>query len=92
MRIALAEKALNVDVITQDLAGRGQAAIERDLGVEQSIDGEAARAEVDAEPGRQKEVGLPRFDGDASGHAAAVEIPGAVAHVMFRDDAAGSKR
>ena len=40
----------------------------------------------------QEEVGLARLDGDAGGDAAAVEIPGAGPHVVFRDHAAGSQR
>ena len=57
-------------------------------GVEQAIDGEAARVEVDAEIAGQEQVGLPRFDGDAGRDTAAVEIPGVGMNVVFGDDAA----
>src|SRR5262249_18318052 len=92
VRLVLAEEVVNVDVITNDFAGVGQAAVERHLGVEQAVDGEAARLEVDAEVAGQEQVGLAGLDGDAGGDAAAVEVPGAGPNVVLGDDAAGGQR
>ena len=66
MRVALAEKTVNVDVVTNRLTCAGQVAVEGDDGVEQTVDGQAARVKVDAEIGRQEQVGLARLDGEAS--------------------------
>ena len=89
VRVALAEEAVDVDVVADHLARAGQAAVEGHDGVEQAIDGQAARLEVDAEVARQEQVGLARLDGDAGGNPAAVEIPGAGLDVVLGDDAAG---
>ena len=66
--------------------------MERHRGVEQAIDGQAARPEIDAEIAGQEQVGLARLDGDAGGNAAAVQIPGAGPDVVLGDDAAGGQR
>ena len=65
VRLALPEEPVDVDVVADRLAGAGQAAMERDDGVEQPVDGQPARGEVDAEIAGQEQVGLPGFDGDA---------------------------
>ena len=72
--------------------GPGQLAMESDHGVEQPVDRQPLRLEVDPEVGREEEVGLARLDGDAGRDPPAVEIPGAGEDVVLGDDPAGRHR
>ena len=86
--LALAEEALDADVVADGLARPGQPAMEGDYGVEQAVDGETAGDEVDAEVAGEEKVRLARFHGDAGRDAAAVQVPGAGVDVVLRHHAA----
>src|SRR3712207_8901452 len=52
----LAEEAVQMDVITQHLSRDGQPPVEGDGGIEQAVDGQAARLKVDPQiAGRSEE-------------------------------------
>src|SRR5262249_39736715 len=87
MSLALAEEAIDVNVVTNDLAGARQLTVERDNCVEQPIDGQAARLKIDAEVAGQEQVGLSRLDGDARRDSSTVEIPAGRKDIVFRHDA-----
>ncbi len=89
MRVALAEKAVDVNVVLNGGARTGKAAVEGDDRVEQAIHGAAARHEVDAQEGREEQVSLPRLNGDAGRKAPSVEVPGTGTNVVFRHHTAG---
>ncbi len=72
--------------------GLRESAMERHRRIEQTIDGESARLEIDAEIRGQKQIGLSRLDGDAGGDTAAIEIPGAGVDVVLGDNAARRER
>ena len=91
-RVPLAEEAVDADVVLDPLADAGQLAVERHDGVEQPINGKAARLEVDAEEAGQEQVGLPGLDADAGRDAARVEIPAPGVDGVIRHDAAVRQR
>ena len=80
------------DVVADHRAGAGRLAMERHDGVEQAVDGQPPGHEVDAEIGREEQVGLPRLDRDARGNPAAVEIPAAGQDVVLGDDPSARQR
>src|SRR5207245_102857 len=88
VHVSLAEELVDVDVVADHRTGPGQAAMERDCRVEQAVDREAARAEVDPEIAREKQVRLPGLDGNARRDPAAVEVPGAGVDVVLGHHAA----
>ena len=88
--LALAQEAVDADVVPDGLAGGREVAVEDDLGVEQAVDPLTLRLVVDPEPARQEEIGLTGFDRDADGGAVAVEVPGAGEDVVLRHHAPGA--
>ena len=86
------DELVDVDVVDDRLADLRQPAVERDDGVEQAVDGEAAGLEVDAEEAGEEQVGLPALDRDRGRDAAGFEIPAVGADGVFGDDAAARHR
>ena len=59
-------------------------------GVQEPVDGQALRLGVDTQVAREEQVGLSRLDGDARGETPAVQIPGALEHIVLRHDPSGA--
>ena len=87
--VALADEAVDADVVADRFAGNGKVAMKDDLRVEQPVDAESFGLLVDAEPRREEEIRLARFDADADGGTAAVEVPRAGKDVVLGDHASG---
>ncbi len=83
--VTLPEEFVDANVVADDLAFVRQRAMERDDRIEQTINRKTFGDEIDAEVAAQKKISLARFDSDASGNAAAIEIPTAGMNVMFGD-------
>ena len=91
-RVGLAEELVDADVVLDALADARQLSVERHHGVEQAVDGEALRPEVDAEKTGEKQVGLARFDRDARGASTVVEVPAPGVNGVVGDDPAPRHR
>ena len=91
-RVALAEELVDGDVIADHLADHGKLVVEGHHRVEEPVDGQPSGLEVDAQVGREEQVGLPRLDGDAGGNPPGVEIPGPGQDVVLGDDPAAGHR
>src|SRR2546428_222948 len=74
--VALAEKALDSDVVANDLARSRQASMKRHDGIQQAVNSTTARLEIDSQVPGQEQVGLPGLNGDARRNLHVVEIPG----------------
>ena len=66
----------------------GQPAVKRHRRVQQPVDRQPLRLEIDAEVAAEEQVGLACFDRDAGRDPAAVEIPGTWLDHVLGDDAA----
>ena len=84
--VTLPEEMVDANVVADHLARARQAAMKTDLGVEQAVHRTALRLKIDTEKAGQKQIRLPRFNCDAGGNAAAIEIPRAGVNVVLGDD------
>ena len=91
-RIRLVEELVDVDVVNNRLADRRQAAVERHHGIQEPINCNALSLKVDAEEPGQEQVGLPGFDGHASGAPPRVQVPPARMNRVVRDHATRLQR
>jgi hypothetical protein len=74
--VAVPRVRVDVNLVAQRVADAGQPAVEGELAAQQAVHAFAAILQVDAQPADEEQVGLPRLDQDAGGHAAVVEVPG----------------
>ncbi len=84
IRAPLAEKMIDGNFVTNHRAGSGQGAMERHHCIQQAIDCQAARLEIDAQIAGEEQVRLPGFDSDAGRNPLRVEIPGPRMNVVLR--------
>src|SRR5208283_6172374 len=92
VRIALAEKPRDLDVVADRFARAGQSAVEGDGRVEQTVNRQPLGDEVDAQIAGEEEVRLTRLDRDGGRDSAGVEIPVAGKDVVLGDDPPARKR
>ena len=66
--------------------------MEADHSVEEPVDGQPARLEVDAEEPGEEQVGLAGLDRDGGRDAAGLQVPAVGAYRVLGNDAAGLHR
>src|SRR5208337_5057549 len=92
VRIALAEKPRDLDVVADRFARAGQSPVEGDGRVEQTVNRQALGDEVDAQIAGEEQVRLTRLDRDRGRDSAGVEVPVAAKDVVLGDDPPARKR
>ena len=75
MRVALTEKMVDANVVTDQITDNRQWPMEGNRGVEQTVNGQTARYKIDAEKAREEQVGLTRLNRHAGWDSARIEIP-----------------
>ena len=84
--VALPEKMLDANVVADHFTCARQTAVKTHLGIEQAVHRLALRLQINAEITGQKQISLTRFDRNAGGNAAAIEIPRPGVNVVLGDD------
>ena len=80
--ITLRCMAVNMDVVTQRVAGHRQATVPSQVATQQAVDALALVEGIDPQPADQQQIGLAGFDHHPGGHAAfAVQVPAVGAHI-----------